>query len=135
MKKTVFYLILVSMAIVSGCKAIKNMPEAEPSPEQVSLAVEPGNSIPLDVQLQKVPGITVQGEGANARVRIRGSASFLGDSEPLFVVNGVPVYGGFRDVFSMVNTAQLKSINVLRNPSDTGIYGTRGANGVVEIKY
>ncbi|HPG08872.1 MAG TPA: TonB-dependent receptor plug domain-containing protein [Saprospiraceae bacterium] len=135
MKQPVFYLLLGAMALFMSCKALKNMPEAEAAPEQVSLAVEPGNSIPLDVQLQKVPGITVQGEGANARIRVRGSASFLGDSEPLFVVNGVPVYGGFRDVFSMVNTAQLKSINVLRNPSDTGIYGTRGANGVVEIKY
>lgn len=135
MKKAIFYLLVASLSFVFSCKAIKDMPEATPGPEQVSLAVEPGNSIPPDVQLQKVPGITVQGEGANARVRIRGSASFLGDSEPLFVVNGVPVYGGFRDVFSMVNTAQLKSINVLRNPADTGIYGTRGANGVVEIKY
>lgn len=89
-------------------------------------------TITLSDQLQSVPGVTVDGQGPNARVRIHGGLSFAG-GEPLFVVDGVPIHG-FGQVYSAVNIVDVKSITVLKDSAQTAIYGSRGANGVIVIR-
>ena len=66
--------------------------------------------------------------GGDARVRIRGANSVLGNNDPLYVVDG---YVGAD--FNMVNTNDIASIQVLKDAASTSIYGSRGANGVVII--
>lgn len=84
--------------------------------------------------LRSVAGVNVSGEGQNARVRIRGGVnSFNSNTEPLFVVDGMS-FQGFAQVYSAVNVADIKSITVLKDDSQTAIYGTRGMNGVIIIK-
>lgn len=67
--------------------------------------------------------------GAPLSVRIRGTNSVQGDNEPLYVVDGFPYSGNP----TLLNNADIESIEVLKDASATAIYGSRGANGVVLI--
>ncbi len=94
---------------------------------------EPDNTITLADHLRRVSGVQVQGNGPNATITIRGRTSIYGNNEPLFVINGQPVTGGFQEVSQLVPVQEIKAIRVLKNPDELGIYGVRGANGVIEI--
>lgn len=61
-------------------------------------------------------------------IRIRGTSSINSNSEPLYVVDGVPV----SDTRSL-NPADIESISILKDASSAAIYGAQGANGVVLI--
>lgn len=75
--------------------------------------------------------------GGNISVRIRGTNSINGASEPLYVIDGIQVSngGGINDVspLSTINPNDIESIEVLKDASATAIYGARGSNGVVLI--
>ncbi|MGV3640209.1 MAG: SusC/RagA family TonB-linked outer membrane protein [Adhaeribacter sp.] len=75
--------------------------------------------------------------GGNISVRVRGTNSISGTSEPLYVVDGVPISnsGGINDISSLstINPNDIASVEVLKDASATAIYGARGANGVVLI--
>lgn len=66
--------------------------------------------------------------GAGVSVRIRGVGTF-NDSEPIYVVDGMIL----SDI-SFLNSADIASMEVLKDASATAIYGSRGANGVVIIQ-
>lgn len=70
-----------------------------------------------------VPGVQVNGNS----IRIQGASSLMLSTEPLFVVDGVPV-GTVDDI----QPVMVKSIQVLKG-SAASIYGSRGANGVILI--
>lgn len=73
--------------------------------------------------------VTTDGQpGANPVVRIRG-ISTLGDAQPLYVVDGVPIQGSIRDI----NPNDIESMQVLKDASAGAIYGSRAANGVIII--
>ncbi|GAB4034392.1 SusC/RagA family TonB-linked outer membrane protein [Spirosoma gilvum] len=75
--------------------------------------------------------------GGNVSVRIRGTNSINGSSEPLYVIDGIQISnsGGITDVspLSQINPNDIESIEVLKDASSTAIYGARAANGVVLI--
>jgi TonB-linked SusC/RagA family outer membrane protein len=75
--------------------------------------------------------------GGSVSMRIRGTNSINGSSEPLYVVDGVQLSnsGGINDIssLSIVNPNDIESVEVLKDASSTAIYGARGANGVVLI--
>ncbi|MEX2566248.1 MAG: TonB-dependent receptor [Cyclobacteriaceae bacterium] len=81
--------------------------------------------------------------GAVASIRIRGSSSLQGGNEPLYVIDGFPVYNGSgygntggnarMSGLSTINPADIESIEILKDASATAIYGARAANGVVLI--
>ena len=79
----------------------------------------------------QVAGVTVVSDnspGGTAMIRIRGFGSINANS-PLYVVDGVPINN-----INTINPNDIESVNVLKDPSTTAIYGVRGANGVVLIK-
>ncbi|CAL65665.1 SusC/RagA family TonB-linked outer membrane protein [Christiangramia forsetii] len=79
----------------------------------------------------RTAGVTVTADGqpgAGANVRIRGVSTF-GDSQPLYIVDGVPVGTSIRDF----NPNDIETIQVLKDASAGAIYGSRAANGVVII--
>lgn len=89
----------------------------------------------FDQALQgKATGLTVlQNSGdpsASASFYIRGTNSINADTEPLFIVDGVPVSAS---EFNALNPGDIESFSVLKDASSTSIYGARAANGVVVI--
>ncbi|MBE7177547.1 MAG: TonB-dependent receptor [Mucilaginibacter polytrichastri] len=75
--------------------------------------------------------------GGNISVRIRGTNSINGASEPLYVVDGIQISNGdgINSVspLSTINPNDIESIEVLKDASASAIYGARAANGVVLI--
>src|SRR2546423_3396386 len=77
--------------------------------------------------------------GAGLRVRVRGTGSISANSEPLYVIDGIPAEQGTSSSDPKANPLMsidvdgIESIDVLKDASATAIYGARGANGVVLI--
>ncbi|MBB2146929.1 SusC/RagA family TonB-linked outer membrane protein [Pedobacter sp. LMG 31464] len=100
----------------------------------------------------KIAGVNVTqndgAPGAGLSIRVRGSNSFLGGTEPLYVIDGVPFNNNSSgstpiaigddekqtlNAMSFLNPDDIESIDILKDASATAIYGSRGANGVVLI--
>lgn len=82
--------------------------------------------------------------GAAPNVQIRGASSLLGGTQPLYVVDGVPLNDqvlssaqgaptGLNPLLD-INPNDIESISVLKDAAAVAIYGSRGTNGVVLIK-
>ena len=88
-------------------------------------------SNPMQSIQGKVTGVQVTSisgaPGDNPVVRIRGVGTF-NNSSPIYVVDGVIL-----DDISFLNSADIQSMEVLKDASATAIYGSRGANGVVMV--
>ncbi len=80
----------------------------------------------------KVSGIQVinpsGSPGQSASIRIRGAISLLGNSDPLFVVDGIQASNT-----EGLNPRDVESVTILKDASATAIYGAQAANGVVLI--
>jgi TonB-dependent SusC/RagA subfamily outer membrane receptor len=82
----------------------------------------------------RVPGLEVIATPGGYTFRIRGVASFNGNDEPLCVIDGVPVRaGGISGALAMLVPQDIARIEVLKDASAAGLYGVRGANGVIVI--
>ncbi|MHB1313462.1 MAG: TonB-dependent receptor plug domain-containing protein, partial [Gemmatimonadaceae bacterium] len=96
----------------------------------------------------KLSGVAITGNGnvgGSARIVIRGQSSLLGNNQPLFIVDGVPVSNagfstasasGGRDygtAISDINADDIASMTVLKGPNAAALYGSRAANGAVVI--
>jgi iron complex outermembrane receptor protein len=91
----------------------------------------------------KVAGVQVvdnNDPGGGLSIRIRGASSVNASSEPLYVIDGVPLGNGAggglsagRDPLNFVSPNDVENITVLRDASAAAIYGSNAANGVVLI--
>ncbi|AOW19747.1 hypothetical protein LPB138_03195 [Urechidicola croceus] len=103
----------------------------QPNNEVSNLKVE----IPLSDYLRQLSGVTVRGSGDDISIRVRsGGNSLVMSSEPLFLINGNQFNGSFNELTGIISTADIKSVQVYKDASDTSFYGVRGANGVISIK-
>ncbi|MBV9773502.1 MAG: TonB-dependent receptor plug domain-containing protein [Gemmatimonadetes bacterium] len=71
--------------------------------------------------------------GGGISVRIRGGTSIMGDNEPLYVLDGMPLQAGPGGALNGINPEDIARIEMLKDIGSTAIYGIRGANGVVLI--
>jgi TonB-dependent SusC/RagA subfamily outer membrane receptor len=86
--------------------------------------------------------------GSSVNIRIRGTSSVRSGSNPLFVIDGVPLSGDYisaggadfgrggstpKNPLNFLNPNDIASMDVLKDAASTAIYGARGANGVVII--
>ncbi|QBO58434.1 SusC/RagA family TonB-linked outer membrane protein [Chryseobacterium salivictor] len=87
-----------------------------------------------DALVGQVSGVNVQsteGEAGSApTIRIRGTGSISGSSDPLIVVDGLVVDNDYLGSLDMNNVA---SFEVLKDAASAAIYGSRGGNGVIMI--
>ena len=119
-----------SIASVSG-KSIENIPA--PSSDQLLQGRAAG------VQVSANSGTP----GGGIQVRVRGTTSINGSSDPLYVVDGIPIQsnslsgiglgGSTTNPIADINPTDIASIEILKDASATAIYGARAANGVVLI--
>ncbi len=68
--------------------------------------------------------------GSISNTIIRGIGSINGNTEPLYVIDGVPQSGSS---FRTINPEDIDTFNVLKDAAATALYGNRGANGVVIV--
>nr|NQU93739.1 TonB-dependent receptor plug domain-containing protein [Bacteroidota bacterium] len=92
------------------------------------------------VQVSEPDGV----EGGTTRIVIRGNNNITGNNQPLIVVDGVPIENtpGLEEIgrgqdwgsaINNVNQADIEDISILKGPTASALYGSRGANGVVLI--
>lgn len=89
----------------------------------------------------KVAGVNViAGSGApgdGQSINIRGTGSLSLTSQPLYVIDGIPLdnggVGGSRNPLNFINPNDIETFVVLKDASSTAIYGSRAANGVILI--
>ncbi len=83
-----------------------------------------------DMMQGNVAGVTVMSAGGdpsqNPKVLIRGMNT-LNDNEPLYVVDGMPYYGG------PINPNDIESVNILKDAAAAAIYGAQASSGVIVI--
>lgn len=91
---------------------------------------QPENN-PIKSLQGRIPGVSVSADGnpsGAATVRIRGIGT-LNNNDPLYIIDGVPTKSGMHEL----NSADIESIQVLRDASAASIYGSRAGNGVIII--
>lgn len=86
--------------------------------------------------------------GASTRIVLRGEGSLTGDNNALIVVDGIPIdnestaqgaqtstagYADHGNRFNDINPDDIENVTILKGPSATSLYGSRGASGVVLI--
>lgn len=93
-------------------------------------------TVPLEQLIAgRVAGVRVtRAPGGGISIQIRGQSSFSLSSEPLFVVDGVPITPGPNGTLSWLNPHDVASIEVLKDAVSTAMYGVRGSNGVIVIR-
>jgi TonB-linked SusC/RagA family outer membrane protein len=95
----------------------------------------------------RAPGVEVINNAGNPgngiSVRVRGSASITANTQPLFVIDGVPMVS--EDISSLdmggqsisavtgINASDIASMDILKDAAASAIYGSRGSNGVIQI--
>ena len=81
----------------------------------------------------RVAGVDVSQSGSKPgsvpTIRVRGRRSFRASNDPLYVVDGIALSGGYEDL----NPNDVASVEILKDATATAIYGARGANGVIII--
>ena len=81
--------------------------------------------------------------GAPQQIKIRGVGSISSGTDPLWIVDGIPIISGPIDnsyngetsqsILSMINPNDIESIQILKDAAATSIYGSRGSNGVILV--
>ena len=93
------------------------------------------------------PGLMVSSEsgipGAPVQIKVRGVSSISSGTDPLWIVDGIPIVSGSmgasfdgessQNVLSLINPSDIESIQVLKDAAATSIYGSRGSNGVILV--
>ena len=101
----------------------------------------------------KVAGVSVSGSSAgpaaSSNITIRGASSLMGNNQPLFIVNGMPITNDlysfdnglngstsidFGNAAQLINSDDIQDISVLKGPAAAALYGSRAANGVILIE-
>ncbi|MGD8427157.1 MAG: SusC/RagA family TonB-linked outer membrane protein, partial [Balneolaceae bacterium] len=81
----------------------------------------------------KIPGLEISNSsgapGSNADIQLRGATTIYGSSNPLIIIDGVLTEGSLSDI----NAQDIKSIEVVKGAAASSLYGSRAANGVINI--
>jgi TonB-dependent SusC/RagA subfamily outer membrane receptor len=128
----------------SGCAHRNDPAAAAPAPTPTAspnatvtaedIAKAPGQSVE-QVLMGRFPGVEVtRTPDGGFAVRIRGGSSIRSGNTPLYVLDGVAIDPGPNGYLTGVNPNDIESIEVLKEPAETALYGLRGSNGVIIIK-
>lgn len=129
---------ILDEVVVIGYGSVKkgNVTSAIAQLKGEGIAERPVTNIASALQ-GELAGVEVQSTsgapGSTVTIKVRGATSINEDSssDPLYVVDGVPMDEDFD--LSQINPHDIASIEVLKDASSSAIYGSRGANGVILI--
>lgn len=131
-----------AVAVGYGTTKVKDMTGAVTRLGSKDMETAPMGATIQSMLQGKAPGVNVMISSASptspVSVIIRGSSSLSGDSQPLWVIDGVPEYnastsGDVSNTLYNLNLTDVESIDILKDASATAIYGSRAANGVVLV--
>ena len=127
--------VLVGCALVVGCGTSDSARDTSDPNVLEGDDIERRDIQRVEAMLRgQIAGVHVVQQAGRWSIRIRDSGGFGGsNSDPLFVIDGLPIPLGTEDPLHGINPRDVESIRVLKNASDTAMYGARGANGVVLI--
>ncbi|WP_303309938.1 SusC/RagA family TonB-linked outer membrane protein [Hymenobacter sp. BT730] len=155
-------LFIAPVALAQQADTLTLRPIASPGHIIITNVTQPGTTsgpalmpgTPFQEQLRQVAGVQVTpysgAPGAPALVRIRGAASLSRNAQPLYVIDGLPVWqhhtrillnpnqGTLSNSYELNPTLTLApddilSLEVLKGAYETAEYGTQGQNGVIRI--
>ncbi len=91
---------------------------------------------PLQAMNGQAAGVNITSSGTDpmamlSSVRVRGTTSIIGGNDPLVIIDGV---SSDLATLSNIYPADIESFTILKNASETVLYGSRGASGVIEVK-
>ncbi|MEP7259504.1 MAG: SusC/RagA family TonB-linked outer membrane protein, partial [Flavitalea sp.] len=72
------------------------------------------------------------GPGSSTKILMRGDKSFIGNSEPLYVIDGAPMFGG-SDLLANINPEDIETLQIMKGASAAALYGSQAANGVILV--
>ena len=132
----------MTAVLSAGCGAARSGTPAAPSGERAATVTSDDiqRTTGDDQQIEKalagrIAGVVVtRAPNGGIAVRIRGGSSLYGNNAPLYVVDGMPVEVGENGALTGINPNDIESIKVLKDPAETAMYGSRGANGVIVIR-
>jgi TonB-linked SusC/RagA family outer membrane protein len=144
--KTLDEVVVTAMGILRTDRSV-GYAVAKVDPNSATQKAEPDLLRSLD---GKIPGVQVGSSSAVAgsatKVLIRGNSSFLGNNDPLYVVDGIPysnpevvtgsrlsTAGAYGTGLSTLDPNDIESMSVLKGAAAAALYGSRAANGVVLI--
>ncbi len=118
-----------SIVSLFGCASLKQEPDDAPDAGQSSAS---GKGVE-ELFAGRFPGVEVsKPPGGGISIRIRGSSTVIGDSEPLYIIDGARVQSGPGGLL-FLDPNDIRKIEVLKDIGSTSLYGSEGANGVILI--
>ena len=134
---------ILALVVIAGCTHRGTVATPVPAVDMTALAsggsapeIHPAPGEPIERVLQsRVSGAEVMTTpDGSLSVRIHGITSFIGNNEPLYVIDGVPIAPAPGGALRGISPYDIESIQVLKDPASLTMYGSRGANGVIVIK-
>jgi TonB-dependent SusC/RagA subfamily outer membrane receptor len=141
---SLFGVLLVGLTV--GCignvrPPVNDMPDPSPTRALAGTTVtsedldqNPSQSIERALQGHIAGVVITQNAEGGISVRIRGQTTINGSTEPLFIIDGLPIEPGPGGSLVGINPHDIASIEVLKDAANLAFYGVRGANGVIIIK-
>lgn len=111
-------------------------PKPPPATSVTAEDLERSPTVSIEDQLAaKYPGVWVtRSSDGGVAIRMRGTSSINGNTEPLYVVDGIAITPGANGALSGLSPYDIESIQVVKDATGTAMYGIRGVNGVIVVK-
>ena len=125
-----------------GTTKVKDATGAVSRLGEKEIAMSPAGASIQSMLQGRAPGVNVMIQSASptspVNVVIRGVSTLTGNTQPLWVIDGVPDYsqsstGDVTNALFNLNLSDVESIDILKDVSATAIYGSRAANGVIIV--
>jgi TonB-dependent SusC/RagA subfamily outer membrane receptor len=132
-------LLAIVVLVLAGCARSGGVSKPQSARHRATLLaedIERAPGVPLEELLvARVPGVSL-GRAENGRLvlLIRGTSTLTGSEEPLYVLDGIPLEPHPSGNLNAVDRHDIASIEVLKDPANTAMYGVRGAAGIIVIK-
>jgi len=129
----------VSLFVACSHRTNRSEPANSSAPPGTVLTADdirrsPGQSLE-QLLLARVPGLSLtRAPDGHTVLHFRGTTTLLGEEEPLFVVNDIPLGPNAGGNLAAIDLHDIETVQVFRDAAATAAYGIRGSNGVIIIR-